>query len=94
MRRNRCLAVGLLLLACLIVVVSRSRRETLTDRAHILCEDCGLAITETDRLIETMRDAESDRATLLADFFGTFGDGGDPEPCRPFAEAILDAAGR
>jgi len=94
MRRNRRLAVGLLLLATLIVVVYRPPRHTLTERAHILCEDCGLTVAETDRLIDTMRYAEGDRAALLSDFYGTFDDGGDPEPCRPCAEAILDAAHR
>jgi len=53
-----------------------------------------LADAEVDHLIGIMRHAEGDRASLMAVFYATFKDGGDPEPCRPCSGAILNAAGR
>lgn len=61
---------------------------------YAVCLDCGITREEIDWLVETMRAANDDRDSLLAQFRETFKSGRDHELCRPCAEAVLDEAGK
>ncbi len=67
--------------------------ETLTQRAHRLCDECGLDDDEIDRLIDEFRDPRLSREQALALFFDTFENPADGEPCMPCVEAVLDIPG-
>ncbi len=87
---------GVALLVALGVAFSpRSERsETPTDVAYRICEDCGLARSEVDQLIDDARHSTLTRDGLLRLFRDTFERREDAEVCIGCAEAVLDAAGR
>jgi hypothetical protein len=65
--------------------------ETLTDRVHRLCRECGLDIDAIDRIIDDVRHSTLTRQENLGLFYATFQRRADAELCRPCAEAVLDA---
>ncbi len=68
--------------------------ETLTQRAHRLCDKCGLDDDEIDRLIDEFRDPRLSREQALALFFGTFENPAAAELCMSCVKAVMDAAGQ
>ncbi len=66
--------------------------ESPTQRAHRICQQCGLDPVVVDGLIETMRHSTLMREQSLGLFFSTFEEPAAGELCVPCAEAVLDSA--
>ena len=66
--------------------------ETLTERAHRLCGECGLTPDEVDGLIEEFSHPTLRREQAMELFYAMFKDQADAEVCEPCANAVLDAA--
>ena len=88
-------AVALVVLAIPAGLWLRVERpwETLTERAHRLCIECGLTPDEVDGLIDEFSRPTLRREQAMELFHATF-DEDDPPPklCEPCANAVLDAA--
>ncbi len=67
--------------------------ESPRGKALRLCGDCGLAVAEVDRLIDTMRHTTLTRAENLALFRAQYERPADADFCQDCAVAVLDTAG-
>ena len=91
---RKTIIVMLTLVALGVVFSPRPERpETPTDVAYRICEACGLARSEIDRLIDDMLHSTLTREENLQLFRATFEMREDAELCIDCAEAVLDAAG-
>ena len=73
-----------------------TRVETPIERAHRLCEACGLDANEVDRFIDAAGHSLLDREGLVKLWEATYSDSealeAARELCQPCVDAILDAA--
>ncbi len=66
--------------------------ESPTERVYRVCDACGLVAHEVDWLIDANKNSTLTREQSLELFYVTLEDRRDLEPCKPCAEAVLDAA--
>ena len=88
-----CLLVAFEIAGTVYAIFWRRPWESDTQRAHRLCEGCGLGPGDVGGLIDNVRHSTLTREENLDLFYGTFEDQADAEACVPCAEAVLDAAG-
>ncbi len=89
-------AVGLVVIAIPAGRWMRHTRpwETPTERAHRLCDTCGLDDDQIDQLMDEFGDPTLSREQALALFLDSFENPAAAEPCMPCVEAVMDATGQ
>ena len=95
-----CLLVAVAVVTAVYAAMYARPWESAAERAHRLCEGCGIEVAEVDWLIETMQtDGEhKTRDELFQVWLDTHEDDeeGRLQPldlCRPCVEAVLDTVG-
>jgi hypothetical protein len=86
MSRSKLILSALIICLAFIAAVLFQTRpwESAADRAHGLCDECGLSADEIDALINTMRGM--DRAVALDLSYAAFDHPRDAEPCEPLRQ--------
>ena len=87
-----CLLIAVAVVAAVYAAMYARPWESDTQRAHRLCEGCGLGPGEVDGLIDNVRHSTLTREENLELFYGTFEDPSQAEACEPCAEAVLETA--
>ena len=84
---NRRLAVCLLIAVAVTAWIYTRPWESVVERAHRLCGQCGLGVDEIDWLIDDARHATIERDELVELYMMTFADRTETEGCPPCVSA-------